>query len=126
MAGRRLMWVAGQGKKGCRSRQPQGVLQHHSEKAQGSHVYKCVCVFGCGCVRERYKWRTKCRRRSMRECRGAAVGIQPQNMVVSYLVLTGRLLESRWSKSQVVLPRDCMSVSISRGSIAVLRMLLHD
>lgn len=38
-------------------------------------------------------------------------------MVVSYLVLTGRLLESRWSKSQVVLPRECMSASISRGSI---------
>lgn len=38
-------------------------------------------------------------------------------MVVSYLVLTGRLLESRWSKSQVVLPRECISASISRGSI---------
>lgn len=44
-------------------------------------------------------------------------GIRPQNMVVSYLVLTGRLLESRWSKSQVVLPRECISASISRGSI---------
>lgn len=43
--------------------------------------------------------------------------LRPQNMVVSYLVLTGRLLESRWSKSQVVLPRECMSASISRGSI---------
>lgn len=43
--------------------------------------------------------------------------IRLQNMVVSYLVLTGRLLESRWSKSQVVLPRECMSASISRGSI---------
>lgn len=48
---------------------------------------------------------------------GVAVSIQPQNMVVSYLVLTGRLLESRWSKSQVLLPRECMSPSISRGSI---------
>lgn len=53
-------------------------------------------------------------------------GFRPQNMVVSYLVLTGRLLESRWSKSQVVLPRECISASISRGSIADLRMLLHD
>lgn len=50
-------------------------------------------------------------------CGGVAVRIRPQNMVVSYLVLTGRLLESRWSKSQVVLPRECMSASISRGSI---------
>lgn len=44
-------------------------------------------------------------------------GFRPQNMVVSYLVLTGRLLESRWSKSQVVLPKECISASISRGSI---------
>lgn len=44
-------------------------------------------------------------------------GVRPQNMVVSYLVLTGRLLESRWSKSQVVLPIECISASISRGSI---------
>lgn len=49
--------------------------------------------------------------------RGGCGGVRPQNMVVSYLVLAGRLLASRWSKSQVVLPRDCMSGSISRGSI---------
>lgn len=40
-----------------------------------------------------------------------------QKMVVSYLVLLEGLEESRGSKSQLVLPRDCRSVSGSRGSI---------
>ncbi len=89
------------------------MLYHHSEKARGSHVYIYMCV----CVCERDKELHEEGRGKYEGCRGAAVGIRPQNMVVSYLVLTGRLLESRWSKSQVVLPRDCMSGSISRGSI---------
>lgn len=58
--------------------------------------------------------------------RGDNQGVWPQKMVVSYLVLTGRLWPSRWSKSQEELPRECMSGSISRGSIADLRMLLQD
>lgn len=40
-----------------------------------------------------------------------------QNMVVSYLVLLEGLEDSRGSKSQLVLARDCRSVSGSRGSI---------
>lgn len=114
MAGRKLVWVARQGKGGCRSRQPWGTLYHHSEKARGSHVYKewvCECEWEINGEPD-----AGGEERSTRGCWGAAVGIRPQNMVVSYLVLTGRLLGSR-SKSQVVLPRECMSASISRGSI---------
>lgn len=97
---------------GCRSRQPWGMLYHYSEKAPGLHVSMWVDT----------ELDTRVKGRSTggdngQEGRGSAVGIRPQNMVVSYFVLTGRLLESCWSKSQLVPSRECISVSISRGSI---------
>lgn len=80
---------------------------NHSEKAQGTQVYGCGVEIGQQAGLDK----------------GRAL---LQKMVVSYLVLLEGLEESRGSKSQLVLPRDCRSVSGSRGSMVERRTLLRD
>lgn len=109
------MWITGQVRgRGAGVGSPEGCFTI-TVRRHGARMYSM-------CVSERSFSETECGlgERGRYEGGGAEewlFGFRPQNMVVSYLVLTGRLLESRWSKSQVVLPRECISASISRGSI---------